>query len=360
MSFARGPNGFIEYEEVSGSPEEAYNGQEGKVTRTFLCPWPDRWEFCQALLGWSEPISDSAGTRYIKRHFPFPYLEVPNREDQSHDDEVDPDRVEFEPEEIAHPWLYPDSVDSMTGIGPVEFDETTAANVYRKARVVVSYASRSYRLTDRVSIHLREGVLHPDAITNAAGYDYCSKFAASQAEAETLPYGKMVFCDGSAEVAFNGTIRKRNFQDVFMTWHQVPRNSISPLSQMRHTASFFGCVNLDAIWQYPPGTILLVGAQEIPALQVNGVWTSDFIFRFKHLNSPYPNGLIGLSEIGLDPDHPDLMLPQGHNYFPKFKDGSYSYQVLSVNGLVGPDPLRPGLGQVIYPYRDFRELFILQ
>lgn len=336
----------LEYTEIPGSPQESYTAGEGQVRRVFLVDWEDRWQFSRNLLGYSVSARDSAGRRVIQRKLPSAYSDIqrltygepfyPNEDDE---DPIIP--VE------RHPWLYASSIESITGIGPSDFNEETEVNIYRQAKITVLYESKSYQLKD-----LYEFTQGDFDQIELVCLGYQTKFRAPEVESTTLPFGQMLFVDDQT-TAYNGTHALRNFTDIFFVWHEVPRLQFSQSKQMLHTASFLGCVNSSEFLPLsaPPGCLLMVGAQETFRWMSNGDPCSDITFRFKNLD---------YDATGAHSENHVLPLIKSHNHFPKFAGGSYQYVPLTTNGR--PIPFTEfdiQGGNTIYPYRDFNNLFQL-
>src|SRR5581483_7616770 len=94
----------LTYAERPGSPEESFASQTGRVRRTFDVPWPQRWTFCQAMLGWSEFVQTAPGYGYISRTPPQAYDAI--------------GRIATgENGQGFQPWLYASSIERMEGVG---------------------------------------------------------------------------------------------------------------------------------------------------------------------------------------------------------------------------------------------------
>ncbi len=317
----------VTYHEMSReeSPAEGYTSQEGKLTRVFITSWQDRWKFCQAMLGWTrtEPDPLRPGLLQLKRFFPQAYGDIGRLTYRDHENEDG----EIVDQAVKHPWLYATDIPSVTGIGPRRYDSSSENNAYQKARIEISYEKRSYH-------------------TNNDFISYVTKFVTSEAESAHFPFGKMKFVDDQS-VGLNGTKASRNYLDLFLIWHQVPRNDLSPARQMKHIAGFLGCLNsqtMEAAVDFPRGTLLMVGAAESTHRSPVGHIYSDYTYRFKYLDYPPVSSFFGEEK--------------SHNHYPRFSDDDYKYVPLTTDGL----PIRENGealvgGNTAYPYRDFDDLF---
>ncbi len=396
----------IEYAELVGSPQEAYEGQQGRVTRQFLVDWDKRWGLCQGLLGWSKVFKTAGGVTYIQRIPPLPYKENSQAFEQAIDDTT---------QEIQNFWLYPTQIVSIEGLGLVGKNATatdgtppyssythiavppnTEACNYRKAKVTVSYESQhhKYRTDTQMKQLDADHPLAKDRIftmDGGAGLDgwvpdegslarYVSRHIQPQAEFLTLPFAALFWADDNAAIRAAPVTANQGriigSCEVTYTWFQVPaQKPVDPLLINGPPATILtkaardaiGSVN-DAQFDFAAaGTLLLTGVEVRPYRLLGGTFVGDIAYKMKYFSAVDPTEGKTYDQF-VDPiTNPvpageDKPRARGHNYFLRYlpnraePDSSlaYTYNLITDNGhtKAGKPP-----GRTVYRETNFRTLF---
>lgn len=366
--------GGVTYTELPGSPQEGYSGGQGKITRTYLCAWNDRWKFASALLGRSivatSPATNTfpSGRKFIKRQLPDGYAVNVNTGDVTG---------------TGNAWLYATGVDRIEGIGVPQRAVGSASAVlkddadnylYEKAKLTVQYESILFTVHTDAEMIDPAGVLLPDGskftgyrtigtgvvsgvteklIDESSCLRYVSRHVQPTVEHVRLPFGKMLWTSDS-KPAVNGVGKLVSTQEVQFTWHATPKVPINNIGQI------LGKVNQNTFtdttpggygkYAYPPWTLLLVAAEFKPYRQIGGTYVADVTYRMKHVlnTTVYGDGAFVAGSY------------LGHRGFIRFTGtgatAQYDIQTMRTTGstLDGSVPTKT---RYVYDAADFTKLF---
>jgi len=344
--------GVATYSEIpEGSPVYTLANGTTRVDRTFRVDWDKRELFCRGVLGFpkiknTKDDPDAAdNVAYITRFNP---QAMPNFKDPTGSEN----------------WLYAVGVSRMVGAGPRGVYDDSGVARYQYALVTVQYESLTYKvLEDDELIATAESAGYPNVLPIADESTllrYVTRVTKPSAEYITLPRGIMYwFLPGASpmpKVDF-ANARLVPSQEITYTWHQVP---FQPAAATSH----IGSVNLlpfrDSNKTYNPGTLLLLSAEMKPYRTAVGAFVNDVTYRMKYFE-PQPG--------------------RGHNFFLRYNKSTSSLSYVKLTSREANDSLAigtspeeldapgtgpytasqgPGASTGVYPYKDFRELFLLK
>jgi len=337
----------ITYKERPGSPEESYANGIGTCKRTFDVAWTQRWEFAQQMLGYSQRLNSGTGG-YISRKVPEAYKDIAR---VAYSDIEGQFKSEY--------WLYAQSLDSIQGIKPIE-KNANDVGTYDKARMTFTYSSLTYNVHTDDDCRNGVGAAHTRFVdangnpsdvyregTAARIARYITRQVQPTSEHLQLPFGQMLWADGSNTPAVNGIAKTVPGMEVIYTWHQVPSQMLNVTSQISQLYNKIGTVNKYDFDYCPPGTLLLTAIETKPYRIIGGGTVSDIVFKMKYTNHFDASGTI---------------TNKGHNHFIHFTtfvvEGgtidpikSYRYDLLTSNG-------NATTGRKVYNESDFIDLFL--
>lgn len=387
------PGATVLYNEAPSSPVEGVASGSGcTATRTFVVPWSQRWQFVAGMVGWTY-LKRTSDTWWNARVTPQSYALR----------DLDPSEAQT---------LYAMGVESMKGEGKVIGYDSLGTAQYLKARVNIAYRSPTYRIYSDDFL-LGGGLNSPDPITGntrapllheGGGVDesylvrYVTKYRRPTAEYLTLPYGALKWVQQNPIQTPTGSIlRIVSSMELKYTWHRVcnvPDTTQRTIGHLNNS-QFDGC---------PRGTLLLTAVETTPYRWFfnQRLWDITYTFKFfspigssQEIKNGGPiqvqNPSTGLW-YDLRPDSKNIPVREylGHNHYlrvnpgdpngPGVVNGGYNlaptYQMLTSDGVApygnfDPPPQgvtfqRPGvynsnnfigLGETIYRYTNFQDLF---
>lgn len=351
--------GTVEYfEAVPGSPVISLSPGACRVERTFIIAWEDIDIFTKLVIGYPKIVEtnyDKPHDTYISRVLPqgFPLVtKVVNGTDNSDDTPV---------------WLYASGITRIDGAGPTGQVDENGIALYERARVQVVYEAMTHRMLEDAEMPKATSVEiggSPIATGDHAVVDessfgrYVTKMQRPSAEYVTLPRGFYAWVNPTKQKVDYANAQILPWSELTWTWHQVPFLPEAVLKKNR-----VGTVNKTAFAvrlldgssvTYAAGTLLLLSTELRPYRMPSGAFVHDIIYRIKYFEP----------ETG-----------KGHNYFLHYAPGSSTLVRIKITDSGKCDELdQPAAinkegdtifaaipastGKSIYPYTEFKELFV--
>lgn len=368
--------------ERPGSPQEQYTAQEGKVVRTVLVPWRERW---QHIRDWLKPpfvqqrLNLDVSRNEISREIPLTEEETREWIPLGIDEFGNLISIRSEP------WLYATDILSVRGIKPLGKNANDVME-YEWAEVEISFEKRSYvvRSDEEMRALYRgrgddpddgrfsdygpssppasgKGDIFQRATHGETGIVNISRAVTRIAQPNSrvihFPFGKM-FYDNDGKVAINGVVAVEPHTEVILTWHDVPTSEDLIWKQVRHIASFTGAVNSINFFGYDSGRLLFNGMGVTKHFSCLGHRLSNFIMRFGYVTFTDAWGLPTEDHnAALRVGQSNTARPETWWFYERITtDGK---QVFIRNAVPGSDKSELFKdGNTLYPGLDFRNIFI--